>query len=99
MPHFDVWKHRRRSVRLPDHDYMDGAYFVTVCAHDDVMYRNAFGDVVYEEWLHTERSRNNVALDEFVIMPNHFHAVLFIIPETPPVGAQRAGKCASKRGS
>ncbi|MEL6270183.1 MAG: transposase, partial [Chloroflexota bacterium] len=99
MSRYNPWKHHRRSVHLPDHDYVDGVYFVTVCAHhheclfgdvvDDMMHRNAFGDVVHAEWLRTEQVRPYVTLDAFVVMPNHFHAVLFILPDTPSVGATR----------
>ncbi len=34
--------------------------------------------VVEEEWLKTADLRSNVELDEFIVMPNHFHAVVFI---------------------
>uniref|UniRef100_UPI003D19CF2F hypothetical protein n=1 Tax=Geoalkalibacter halelectricus TaxID=2847045 RepID=UPI003D19CF2F len=90
--------HNRQSIRLRNFDYGGaGAYFVTVCAWrreclfgdviDGDMRLNEFGMAVRDEWLRTPRIRTNVALDEFVVMPNHFHAILWIID---PVGARRA---------
>ena len=32
---------------------------------------NQYGKIVREEWENTQSLRNNVKLDEFVIMPNH----------------------------
>jgi REP element-mobilizing transposase RayT len=88
MP-YDPEKHDRRSIRLPDHDYgQPGAYFITLCTHgrtylfgdvvDGRMRLNAFGRIVAEEWHRTERIRDNVALDAFVVMPNHVHGVVVI---------------------
>ncbi len=36
------------------------------------------GRIVNEEWLKTSIIRPNVSLDEFIIMPNHIHAILII---------------------
>lgn len=97
---FDKEKHRRRSIRLKDYDYArNGAYFVTVCAYNHQclfgeivngkMQLKDFGQIVYEEWLRTDKLRPNVVLDVFVVMPNHFHAILIIdsrgvLPYAPP---------------
>jgi len=42
------------------------------------MILNDFGKIVNEEWLKTKEIRKNVDLDEYVIMPNHFHGILII---------------------
>lgn len=84
---------RRRSIRLTDYDYtQDGAYFVTLCVRKreslfgaiagEEMVMNEYGKIVEDEWLKTARIRAEVELDEFVVMPNHFHAVLFIAGNT-----------------
>jgi putative transposase len=39
---------------------------------------NEYGKIVREEWLKTIDIRHEIALDEFVVMPNHFHAIVFI---------------------
>ncbi len=97
----------RRTIRLPDFDYAsEGAYFVTICAYQrecvfgdvvgDAMQLNAAGKIVQEEWLQTGSKRPYVVLDEFVVMPNHFHAILFIMKSDDEaargirVGARRA---------
>lgn len=81
--------HCRRSIRLRNYDYSAaGAYFVTICTYDreclfgevvdGVMRLNQSGEIVREEWTRTPMLRPNVELDEFVIMPNHFHAIFCI---------------------
>jgi len=39
---------------------------------------NEYGQSVEAEWLKTGEKRRYVILDEYVVMPNHFHAVLVI---------------------
>ena len=82
-------KYHRQSIRLKDYDYtQSGAYFVTICTHKrecvlgDVvngeMRLNELGQVVEMEWLKTAEIRDNVELDEFVVMPNHIHGIVVI---------------------
>jgi putative transposase len=79
----------RRSIRLVEFDYgQTGVYFVTLCVQDrnclfgeivdGAMRLNALGAIVAAEWRRTPEIRPNVAVDEFVVMPNHFHALLAI---------------------
>ena len=88
---YDPHKHHRRSIRLPGYDYTQpGAYFVTFVAHDreclfgdvvdGVMRLNAFGEIVRDEWFRTAVVRPYVMLDpdEFVVMPNHVHGIIWI---------------------
>ena len=88
--------HHRQSIRLREFDYAGGGgYFVTLCAWqreclfgdvmDGGMRVNEFGMVAGGEWLRTPMIRPNIVLDEFVVMPNHFHAIIFI----NDVGAHR----------
>ena len=42
------------------------------------MVLNDLGKIVKEEWLKTKEIRSNVDLDDYVIMPNHFHGILII---------------------
>ena len=39
---------------------------------------NVYGEIVRDEWLRTSNVRTNVTLDEYVVMPNHFHGILII---------------------
>ncbi|MBI2907752.1 MAG: transposase [Chloroflexi bacterium] len=81
--------HHRRSIRLKDYDYAQGgAYYVTICTFnrepifgeivDYEMRLNDYGRVVEEEWLVAPNKRNDVELDAYVVMPNHFHGILLI---------------------
>ena len=40
------------------------------------MHRNEAGDSVADEWMRCETMRPDVELDAFLVMPNHFHAVV-----------------------
>ncbi len=91
---------RRRSIRLKDHDYSQvGGYFITICTHlrecllgevvDGETRLTKFGEIVHHEWFRTEEIRPRVRLnkDEFVMMPNHIHGVLWLLESD--VGARR----------
>ncbi|MDB9309708.1 transposase [Aphanizomenon sp. CS-733/32] len=86
---FDPEKHHRRSIRLPHYDYgQAGAYFVTICTYKkqcwfgDVkrgeMQLNLIGQIVVQEWLKSSEIRQEIALDEWVLMPNHLHGIVWI---------------------
>jgi putative transposase len=38
------------------------------------------GQIVAEEWVEMARRRPSVALDAWIVMPNHFHGILCIDP-------------------
>jgi len=89
--------HRRKSTRLKNYDYAStGMYFVTICTRNreclfgeivnSRMQMNRWGEIVAKEWSKTPEIRPNVMLDEFVIMPNHMHGIINILPN---VGATR----------
>ncbi|MDD2515687.1 MAG: hypothetical protein PHF26_00535 [Candidatus Gracilibacteria bacterium] len=82
-------KFRIQSNRLSNFDYSSsGAYFVTICANNrenvfgeivnGEIILNDIGQIVEEEILATEKIRKNVIIDEFVIMPNHVHVIIFL---------------------
>lgn len=100
MTPYDPQRHHRRSLRLKGYDYTQpGAYFVTLCTYngealfgeivDGSMVLNAWGEIVRDEWFKTVQLRPYVALydDEFVVMPNHIHGIIWIVDD--PVGARR----------
>jgi len=73
----------RRALRLPTWDYAEtGAYFVTATTIDR---RPIFGEIVERCWHDLVAHYSNVALDQFCVMPNHVHGVIWIR------GAGRAG--------
>ena len=96
----DARQRQRRSIRLRGYDYsQNGAYFVTVCVQNrecvfgqvvnGEMILNEAGCMVEDEWLKTPAVRPEVELDEFVMMPNHFHAIIMIRNKPGIVGATR----------
>ncbi len=79
--------HHRRSIRLKSYDYTQaGEYFLTLCIQNrecvlgrienEEVKLSDFGEIVKEEWLRTALLRSDVELDEFIIMPNHMHAII-----------------------
>ena len=86
---FNPTIHHRRSIRLKGYDYSQaGLYFVTICVQngmylfgdvvDGKMVLNEYGKITKNEWLKTTELRKNVQLHQFVVMPNHFHAIIEI---------------------
>jgi REP element-mobilizing transposase RayT len=85
--HYDPRFHHRRSIRLRGYDYSQaGAYFVTIVTHgraclfgeivDGEMTLNRLGQIVRWEWLDLPKRFPYLDLGAFVVMPNHFHAIL-----------------------
>lgn len=90
---------KRKPLRLAKYDYsQSGIYFITLVAFkrgsifssisQGKIKLTEYGNILKEEWLTTANLRKNVEIRGFVIMPNHFHALLSIHPEL--VGAWRA---------
>ena len=71
---FDPLRYRRRTMRLPKHDYTwTGAYFVTIRAqhHEPVFDIPELRALLLETWQDIPRRFPGVNLDEFVMMPDH----------------------------
>ncbi len=88
--------HRRRSIRLKAFDYTSaGSYFVTVCVHGRaVLLGQATGNemclsdaglMVKAVWQELSDVYPGVALDEFVVMPNHVHGIIKLVGHDPNV--------------
>lgn len=88
---YDPTIHHRRSIRLKEHDYAgDGVYFVTLCAHREAI--DAFGGAPFGALGATQASPVRALIEErmritaekypqmrwgeWVIMPDHFHAII-----------------------
>ena len=98
MP-YDSVIHHRRSIRLKAHNYAGGGvYYITLAtegrrrlfgaAINGCMVLNDAGRMVRDEWLKSAEIRDEIALDEWVLMPDHFHAIVSIRSRAgdPPVG-------------
>lgn len=81
--------HHRRSIRLQGYDYSQtGIYFVTICTHkrqclfgeicNGKMILNQIGKIVAQEWLKSAEIRQEITLDQWIIMPNHLHGIVVI---------------------
>lgn len=79
----------RKLNRLKGYDYSrQGCYFVTICVHERVEYLgeikngmvllNPYGEIVRNQWLWLSEKYSYVGLDEFTVMPDHFHGILSI---------------------
>ena len=83
---------KRKHPRLKDYDYSSaGGYFVTICAHNKqhVFSRivgrglapaevqlTQYGKIAQAQLLQLESRFPFIAVDQYVIMPNHIHAIL-----------------------
>jgi len=79
---YDPRLHHRRSIRLAGYDYSHaGAYFVTICTHNRALSLQAepVREVVRLAWCGLSARFPIVTLDEFVIMPNHVHAIIILV--------------------
>jgi putative transposase len=82
--------HHRRSIRVQGYDYTHpGAYFLTLCTHERLEILGAIvdhemklslpGKIAQQELLRLAKRFPHIRLGEFVVMPNHVHAVIFIV--------------------
>jgi REP element-mobilizing transposase RayT len=94
------------SIRLKNFDYAGNAtYFVTICSfarrclfaevEDGLVVANDLGDMVQREWLRSAIVRPELDLHSFVLMPNHLHALLTIVPAESRSDAEVVGGSAS----
>jgi putative transposase len=90
---YDPEKHHRRSIRLKGFDYSRTAvYFVTICVQNreclfgtisqNQLLLNDAGEMVSTEWLALPSRFPSVILDEFIVMPNHFHGIIYTLPDS-----------------
>ena len=79
----------RKPQRLQLFDYsLPGWYYVTICTNDrehffgriteGKMKLSEIGKHAQKLWIETPNHSPQVALDEFVIMPNHIHGIVII---------------------
>jgi len=82
---------KRGSLRLPQYDYSQaGAYFITLLSHrrecvfgevvEGGVTISEIGEIIQEEWFKSQIVRAEIQLfeDEFIIMPNHIHGIVWI---------------------
>jgi putative transposase len=90
-----VSRHDGQSSRLDGYDYSrPGAYFITVCTQDrrwrfgvpgrGTVLLNDAGRMVWECWRELPVRFPCVAVDAFVVMPDHVHGILWITGHPTP---------------
>ena len=84
----------RKHPRLDHYNYSTpGAYFITICTHNrrcllsrivgrglapaEIQY-TAYGEIAQEQLLLLEQRYPSLQIDQYVIMPNHIHAILLL---------------------
>ena len=86
--------HHRRSIRLKGYDYSSqGAYFVTLCCENR---QHRFGEIseskieltpcgqIATEWMENLPTKfPTIEIDEYIIMPDHIHAIISIRTGNP----------------
>ncbi len=86
---YDRDRHHRQSIRLRGHNYASaGIYFITTCTHnreclfgtvdEGSMKLTDFGKIISEEWQKSWKIRPEFQFHEWIVMPNHFHAIIQI---------------------
>ena len=82
----------RISPRLKDFDYTTpGPYFLTLCLEtrsdrfglidaDGVLILNDSGRMVFDAWSDIPKRFSRVELDAFVVMPDHLHGIVSLLP-------------------
>ena len=85
----------RRRLRWKDHDYRAAAaYFVTIVAkdracvfgtiQDGMILATDAGEAVLECWLQIPGRHPRAAIDRVVLMPNHLHGIVVLLPGDSP---------------
>ena len=86
-----IYRYRISSIRLQSWYFARNRLcFVTICTKnnehyfgeiiDGEMQLSQIGEIVESEWIKTFEMRPdmNLEMDEYVVMPNHFHAIIII---------------------
>src|SRR5579872_4101221 len=84
---------QRKLLRLSDFDSSQaGAYFVTICAYnkkcifghviEDGTHLNNLGELIVKIWSGLPQTYAFISLDNWVLMPNHFQAIIWLNENT-----------------
>jgi putative transposase len=88
----------RRSLRIKHHNYERfEVYFMTLYTHEracllgdinqGLMQLNQWGQIVAQTWEQSNQDWPDIQLDRWVVMPNHFHAIVVVDRNAPLVAA------------
>ena len=96
-------RYNRRSIRLRGFDYSrPGYYFVTICVNHrrrllgsqrgESIALSPAGEMVERVWYDLARRYVGVEVDEFVVMPDHVHGLLKLVPQDLDGFGSRSGR-------
>ena len=79
----------RKSNRVKEYNYSTaGYYYVTICTYnrkelfgyieDSRMVLNEYGKAIEKIWKEIPDHYPNIELDEFIVMSNHIHGIIFV---------------------
>lgn len=82
---------KRKIIRLQGYDYsQNGAYFITICTHERALLFDTVGAdfisardsisarMIADVFERTIEQYKDVSCPKYVVMPNHFHAIIVI---------------------
>ncbi len=90
---------KRKPTRLKNYNYSsDGAYFITICAHNRKTLFSTIVGAIHESpenklntsgttvdyYINNLENRFGIIVDKYVIMPNHIHLIAVIDNEKIP---------------
>ena len=74
---------KRKSLRLKGHNYSsDGYYFITICTYNRDPYfewHPQLKCIIEQTWVSLPLRFPNIQIDEFIVMPDHFHGIVGIV--------------------
>ena len=84
---------KRKIIRLKGYDYSQkGYYFVTIepfdrenpfCEiNDGEIHLNEIGKIIDDQWKWIFKQYDHIRMDEYVIMPDHFHGIIRFLPDS-----------------
>ena len=84
--------HHRRSPRMQGYDYsQEGMFFITICTHkkqrafgfiaNALMHLNETGTIALKCWMGIPIHYPNVVLHDFIVMPDHIHGIIELVPD------------------
>jgi REP-associated tyrosine transposase len=83
------YREPRKRMRLEGYDYsQEGIFYITVCTknRDLLLWDEPVIEMLEKYWHKIPDKFTGIELDEFVIMPNHIHGILFNVGADPCVG-------------
>ena len=78
----------RKPTRIPEFDYAStNYYFITICTQEKACIfgkpqkLNAWGKIAYDDMQKISSRNIGAQIDNFIVMPNHVHAIVVITQE------------------